>query len=145
MMIGPGCHARALICTQPILAGLCTRLQQRRRRNSGEGTVTKAIVYPVERWDGLTALVDNCRIEFDPGIAGRTPNSRVITRKSALFAGRPKGACNGGGMGSFMGTCRIAGLASIAWPANTLEKRAAGHGTVNLNALRPWTFFSAGA
>jgi hypothetical protein len=90
-------------------------------------------------------LVDNCRIQFDPGIAGRTANSRIITRKNALFAGRPKGACNGGGMGSFMETCRMAGLAPIAWPANTLEKQAAGHGTFNLNALRPWTFFSAGA
>ena len=32
-------------------------------------------------------------------------------------------------MGSFMETCHIAGFAPVTRPANTLEKRAAGHGT----------------
>ncbi|TSE05622.1 transposase [Mesorhizobium intechi] len=55
------------------------------RRRLGQVRPGKAVAYAVAHWSGLTAILDDGRIEIDSNINERSMKCVAFTRKNALF------------------------------------------------------------
>ncbi|BBZ97116.1 hypothetical protein JOE51_004879 [Bradyrhizobium japonicum] len=66
-----------------------------------------AIRYPLSRWEGLTRVIDDGRIELDTNPVENAIRPICLTRKNALFAGHEVGAENWALLSSVVATCRL--------------------------------------
>ncbi|MBV8399354.1 MAG: transposase, partial [Acetobacteraceae bacterium] len=61
-------------------------LQDHIERVSASSDLAKAIRYALRHWVGLTAFLDDGRIEMDSNTVERAIRPHTLTRKNALFA-----------------------------------------------------------
>jgi hypothetical protein len=73
--------------TKPLMEALKARLEAVRDGISRQSTLIKAIDYMLERWQGLTAFLDDGRLEPDTNMVERTIRSIGIGKKNSLFSG----------------------------------------------------------
>ena len=78
--------------SRPIVEALHAWLQEHVGRVSATSDLAVAIRYALRHWPGLTAYLDDGRIEMDTNIVERVIRPITITRKNSLFAGNDGGA-----------------------------------------------------
>lgn len=104
---------------------------------SRKSALAEAIRYTLSRWDGLTRVLNDGRVELDTNAVERANQPIALNRKDALFRGS-----NTGGFGavvdSLVKTAKLNGVDPQAWLAGTLAHLAAGHPATALDALIPW-------
>ena len=84
--------------SRPLVDELANFLRAQAARLSGRGEMGKAIAYLLNHWEGLTAFLEDGRIEMDTNLVENQIRPLTLTRKNALFAGHDEGAsyCSSG-------------------------------------------------
>jgi transposase len=74
---------------------------------SQKGKLADAIRYALSRWQGLTRLIDDGRVELDNNAVERSIRPIALNRKNALFAGSDGGAEHWAIIASLIETCKL--------------------------------------
>ena len=77
---------------------------------SRQSRLIKAIDYMLERWEGLTAFLDDGRLEPDTNTVERSIRPIAIGKKNSLFAGDEGGGETWAILSSLLNTARLNGL-----------------------------------
>jgi hypothetical protein len=106
---------------------------------SSKSALGKAVAYTLNHWSGLTAFLDDGRIEVDPSLVERSMKSVALTRKNPLFAGRARSGETFAILASLVNTCKPNGVDPEVWLADALERIIKGAVTANrTDTLFPW-------
>jgi transposase len=136
-------HRRAVRTarSRPIVEALHVWLQQQVPRLPGGSDLTKAMRYALRHWEGLTAFLDDGRIEMDTNVVERAIRPVTLNRKNALFAGSDGGARHWAIAMTLIGTAKLNGVEPMAWLTDVLERIVSGHTKANeLDSLLPWNW-----
>jgi transposase len=136
-------HRRAVRTarSRPIVEALHVWLQQQVPRLPGSSDLTKAMRYALRHWEGLTAFLDDGRIEMDTNVVERAIRPVTLNRKNALFAGSDGGARHWAIATTLIGTAKLNGVEPMAWLAHVLERIVSGRTKANeLDSLLPWNW-----
>ena len=106
----------------PLMNALKARLENGLARLSTQSAMAKAINYTLKYWSGLTAFLDDGRIEIDSNTVERTMRPIGLGRRNSLFAGSCGGAESWAVLASLLQTARLNGLDPYAWLVDVLEK-----------------------
>jgi hypothetical protein len=110
-------------------------------RSSAKSSLGKAVTYALAHWPGLTAFLDDGRIEVDSNIVERSIKPVCLTRKNSLFAGSARGGETWAVLSSLVNTAKLNGVDPETWLADALEQIVSGAVTVNrLDQLLPWNW-----
>ena len=110
---------------------------------SSKSSIGKAAAYTLGHWQGLTAFLDDGRIEVDSNIVERSIKPVCLTRKNALFAGSKRAGESWAILASLVNTAKLNGIDPELWLANVLEWIVSGTIPINrLDTLLPWTWKS---
>jgi hypothetical protein len=137
----PAEHRREVrqVRSRPIVEALDAWLQEQAPRVSAASDLAKAIRYAIRHWPGLTAFLDDGRIEMDTNVVERSIRPVTLTRKNALFAGSDGGARHWAMAMTLIETARLNGVEPMAWLTDVLERIVSGRAKANaLEALLPW-------
>jgi transposase len=126
--------------SRPILDALEPWLREKLALISQKTKLAEAIRYALSRWDGLTRLVDDGRIEIDSNIVERAIRPIALNRKNALFAGSDGGAENWAIVASLIETCKLNSVDPQAYMADVLIKIVDGHLARKIDDLMPWAY-----
>ena len=126
--------------SRPILDALETWLHEKLALISQKSKLAEAIRYALSRWNGLTLLVDDGRVEIDSNVVERAIRPIALNRKNALFAGSDGGAENWAIIASLIETCKLNGVDPNAWMADTLANIVNGHLNSEIDELLPWAY-----
>jgi transposase len=127
--------------SRPIVEALHTWLQEQTPRVSGVSELAKAMRYAIRHWPGLTAFLDDGRIEMDTNVVERSIRPVTLTRKNALFAGSDGGARHWAMAMTLIETAKLNGVEPMAWLADVLERMVSGRAKANaMDALLPWNW-----
>lgn len=113
-------------------------LEARLRQVSAKSKLAEAIRYALSRWDGLSAFLDDGRVELDTNTVERSIRPLALNRKNALFAGSDEGGDNWAVIATLIENCKIAGINPHTWLTETLTKLADGHPANSVGDLMPW-------
>lgn len=130
-------HSRAIV--EELRRVLDARLAQVSRKSR----LAEAIRYALTRWQGLTQLLDDGRIELDSNAVERSIRPLALNRKNALFAGSDDGGDHWAVIASMIETAKLNRVDPQAWLTETLAKLAAGHRNDRLGELMPWNYPAA--
>ena len=101
----------------------------------------KAMRYALRHWSGLTAFLDDGRIEMDSNTVERAIRPHTLTRKNALFAGSDGGARHWAIAMTLIQTAKLNGVDPMAWLTNVLERVVSGRTKIcDLHTLLPWSW-----
>ena len=132
--------------SRPIVEALHDWLQVHIARVSGASDLAKAMRYALRHWPGLTAFLDDGRIEMDSNTVERAIRPHTLTRKNALFAGSDGGARHWAIAMTLIQTAKLNGVDPMAWLTDVLERVVSGRTKANdLHTLLPWNWQSANA
>ena len=121
-------------------------LQQQVPRLPGGSGLTKAMRYALRHWEGLTAFLDDGRIEMDTNVVERAIRPVTLNRKNALLAGSDGGARNWVIATMLIGTAKLNGVEPMAWLTDVLGRIVSGRTKVNeLDNLLPWNWMAPNA
>ncbi len=126
---GSGRHAPSAAKRPPLPppSGLEASLREQAARQPRQSQMGKATADPLSpRWNGLTRLLDDGRLEPDTGPVERQIRPLAPGRKSALFEGHEVGARSRARIASPIGTARMGGVEPFASLRAILEAIAAG-------------------
>lgn len=127
--------------SRPIVEALHVWLQQQVPRLPGSSDLTKAMRYALRHWEGLTAFLDDGRIEMDTNVVERAIRPVTLNRKNALFAGSDGGARHWAIATTLIGTAKLNGVEPMAWLTDVLERIVSGRTKANeLDSLLPWNW-----
>jgi transposase len=126
--------------SKPIVDALFRLLTARLALVSAKSKLADAIRYATSRWTGLTLLLEDGRVEMDSNTVERTIRPIALNRKNALFAGSDDGGNNWAIIASLIETAKLNAVDPLVWLTDTLERRACGHSSKNLDQLMPWNF-----
>jgi transposase len=127
--------------SRPIVAALHGWLQDHVERVSGSSDLAKAIRYALRHWAGLTAFLDDGRIEMDSNTVERAIRPHTLTRKNALFAGSDGGARHWAIAMTLIQSAKMNGVDPTAWLTDVLERVVCGRTKANeLRTLLPWNW-----
>lgn len=127
--------------TAPIMRSLKARLIALNEDVSTQSALAKAINYALNHWIGLTAFLDDGRIEVDSNVVERSMKSVALTRKNSLFVGNARGGETFAILASLINTAKLNGLDPQTWLADVLERIVSGKVTINqLDVLLPWNW-----
>lgn len=141
-----GMSAEARLLTRradsaPLMTALKGQLAQLQADVSAQSSIGKAAAYSLGHWPGLTAFLDDGRIEVDNNIVERAIKPVCLTRKNALFAGSARGGETWAILASLVNTAKMNGIDPETWLSDVLERIVSGETTINrLDALLPWTW-----
>jgi transposase len=135
--LGEHCPSGSEQFAQPIVDALFRLLTARLALVSAKSKLADAIRYATSRWTGLTLLLEDGRVEMDSNTVERTIRPIALNRKNALFAGSDDGGDNWAIIASLIETAKLNAVDPLAWLTDTLERRARGHSSKNLNQLMP--------
>ena len=144
----PAEHRREVRQTRsrPIVEALHAWLQEQLPRVSGASDLAKAMRYAIAHWPGLTAFLDDGRIEMDTNVVERSIRPVTLTRKNALFAGSDGGARHWAIAMTLIETAKLNGVEPMTWLTDVLERIVSGRIKTNeLQALLPWNWHPAPA
>ena len=103
--------------TKPLMEALKARLEAVRDGISRQSTLIKAIDYMLERWKGLTAFLDDGRLEPDTNTVERTIRPIGIGKKNSLFSGDEGGGETWAILSSLLNTANsMASIPRPIWP-----------------------------
>lgn len=127
--------------SRPIVEALHAWLQVQVERVSAALDLAKAIRYALRHWPGLTAFLDDGRIEMDTNVVERAIRPHTLTRKNALFAGSDSGARHWAVAMTLIQTAKLNGINPQTWLTDVLERIVSGHTKAHqLEALLPWNW-----
>ncbi|MBV8573603.1 MAG: IS66 family transposase [Acetobacteraceae bacterium] len=125
--------------SRPIVEALHGWLQDHVERVSGSSDLAKAIRYALRHWTGLTAFLDDGRIEMDSNTVERAIRPHTLTRKNALFAGSDGGARHWAIAMTLIQSAKMNGVDPMAWLTDVLERVVSGRTKANqLRSLLNW-------
>ena len=126
--------------TRPLMDAMKPWLEEQLRRLPGRSPLAEAIRYGVHRWDGLSRLLDDGRIEIDTNVVERSIRPIALNRKNALFAGSDKGGANWAIIASLIETAKLNGVNPHAWLTDTLTKLVNCWPASRIDDLMPWAY-----
>jgi transposase len=127
--------------SRPIVEALHEWLQDHVERVSGSSDLAKAMRYAIRHWTGLTAFLDDGRIEMDSNTVERAIRPHTLTRKNSLFAGSDGGARHWAIAMTLIQTAKLNGVDPMAWLTDVLERIVSGQTKSHeLHALLPWNW-----
>ena len=112
--------------TKPLMQDLLARLEAVKDGISRQSTLIKAIDYMLERWAGLTAFLDDGRLEPDTNTVERTIRPIGIGKKNSLFSGDEGGAQTWAILSSLLNTAKLNGVDPETYLADILERMVSG-------------------
>jgi transposase len=131
--------------SRPVLAELEPWLRAKLGLISQKSKLAEAIRYALSRWEGLTRLLDNGRIEIDSNTVERSIRPIALNRKNALFAGSDGGGDNWAVIATLIENCKLNGVDPYAYLADVLAKIVNGHPNSAIDDLLPWAYATADA
>ena len=127
--------------SRPIVEALHDWLHIHIDKVSGASDLAKAMRYALRHWPGLTAFLDDGRIEMDSNTVERAIRPHTLTRKNALFAGNDGGARHWAIAMTLIQTAKLNGVDPMAWLTDVLERIVSGRTKANeLETLLPWNW-----
>jgi hypothetical protein len=93
---------------------------------SAKSATAGAIKYALGHWTGLTAFLEDGRIEIDSNTVERTMRAIALGRRNSLFAGSCGGAESWAILASLLQTARLNGLDPYTWLNDVLERMISG-------------------
>jgi transposase len=127
--------------SRPIVEALHAWLQEHVGRVSAASDLADAIRYALRHWTGLTAYLDDGRIEMDTNVVERVIRPITITRKNALFAGNDGGARHWAIAMTLIQTAKLNGVEPMAYLTDVLEQIVSGRTKASaLETLLPWNW-----
>ena len=130
--------------TKPLMEALKLRLEAVKDGVSRQSTLIKAIDYMLERWDGLTAFLDDGRLEPDTNTVERSIRPISIGKKNSLFSGDEGGGETWAILATLLNTAKSHGVDPETYLADVLERMVSG-ATKNhqLHELLVWNWKAA--
>jgi len=127
--------------SRPIVEALHAWLQEHVGRVSATSDLAEAIRYALRHWPGLTAYLDDGRIEMDTNVVERVIRPITITRKNSLFAGNDGGARHWAIAMTLIQSAKLNGVEPMAYLTDVLERIVSGRTKASaLEALLPWNW-----
>ena len=127
--------------SRPIVEALHDWLHDQVGRVSGASDLARAMRYAIRHWDGLTAFLDDGRIEMDTKVVERAIRPHTLTRKNTLFAGSDGGARHWAIAMTLIQTAKLNGVEPMAWLTDVLARVVSGRTKAHeLHALLPWNW-----
>lgn len=124
-----------------LMAALKERLETLIDEISAKSSLGKAVAYTLAHWQGLTAFLEDGRIEVDSNVVERSIKPVCLTRKNSLFAGSTRGGETWAVLASLVNSAKLNGLDPETWLADVLEQIVSGSIPVNrLDELLPWNW-----
>lgn len=125
----------------PIMRELKVHLTELSDEVSSKSALGKAVTYMLNHWGGLTAFLDDGRIEVDSNVVERSMKSVALTRKNSLFVGNERGGQTFAVLASLVNTAKLNGVDPDAWLADVLERIISGKVKANeMESLLPWAW-----
>jgi transposase len=125
----------------PVMRELNAHLSELTDEVSAKSALGKAVTYMLNHWKGLTAFLDDGRIEIDSNIVERSMKSVALTRKNALFVGNERGGKTFAILASLVNTCKLNDVDPEIWLADVLERIISGKVKANeMESLLPWAW-----
>lgn len=132
--------------SRPLVEALHAWLSELRGRLSARSVLAQAVRYTLNHWDGLTAFLDDGRVELDTNTVERAMRPVALGRKNALFAGSDSGGKHWAILVSLIQTAKLNGVDPEAWLTDVLERIVSGRTKRNeLATLLPWNWKPAPA
>ena len=119
-----------------ILRDLGLWLQQQYLQVLPKSAIGKAIGYSLERWERLSAYVNDGRLNIDNNPVENSIRPVALGRKNYLFAGSHEAAKRSGMLYSLLGTCKMHGIEPTTWLKDVLH-RVADHPINQIQDLLP--------
>lgn len=130
--------------TKPLMDALLARLEAVKDGISRQSTLVKAIDYMLERWAGLTAFLEDGRLEADSNTVERSIRPISIGKKNSLFSGDQGGGETWAILASLLNTAKLHGVDPEAYLADVLERMVSGATKNNqLHELLVWNWKAA--
>jgi transposase len=126
--------------TKPLVESLKAWLETELAKISQKGVLAGAILYGIDRWDGLLLFLDDGRVEMDTNSVERANRLIALTRKNSLFAGHDEGAAHWACLASLIQTAMIHKLNPQAYLADILTKLVNGWPKKRIDELLPWAW-----
>jgi hypothetical protein len=101
-----------------------------------KSAIGKAIAYSLERWQRLSAYVNDGRLNIDNNPVENSIRPVALGRKNYLFAGSHEAAKRSGMLYSLLGTCKMHGIEPYSWLKDVLH-RIANHPVNKIQDLLP--------
>lgn len=125
----------------PIMRELKVQLTELSEEVSSKSALGKAVTYTLNHWSGLTAFLDDGRIEVDSNVVERSMKSVALTRKNSLFVGSARGGETFAVLASLVNTAKLNGVDPQVWLADVLERIISGKVKANrMESLLPWAW-----
>jgi transposase len=141
---GMGAEARLSVRkaeSAALMKALNEQLKSLMAEISAKSSLGKAVAYTLAHWQGLTAFLDDGRIEVDSNVVERSLKPVCLTRKNALFVGSSRGGETWAILASLVNSAKLNGLDPETWLADALERIVSGAVPVNrLDELLPWNW-----
>ena len=130
--------------SRPIVEGLHGWLSEQLPRVSGASDLAKAMRYAIRHWTGLTAFLEDGRIEMDTNVVERAIRPITLARKKALFAGSDGGAHHWAIAMTLIQTAKLNGVEPMAWLTDVLERMVSDRTKAHeMKELLPWNWKTA--
>lgn len=130
--------------TKPLMEALKARLEAVKDGISRQSTLIKAIDYALERWDGLTAFLDDGRLEPDTNAVERSIRPIAIGKKNSLFSGDEGGGETWAILASLLNSAKLNGVDPEVYLTDVLERMVSGATTNDqLHELLVWNWKAA--
>ena len=126
--------------TRPLVEALRAWLDQTAAKVSRGSSLDKALRYALNRWDGLTAFLDDGRIELDNNTVERAMRTIALGRKNHLFAGSDGGGEHWAILVSLVETCKLHALDPEAYLTWLFGKLALKRRMADIDELLPWAY-----
>jgi transposase len=126
--------------SRPVIDALKTWLDQTAAKVSRGSSLDKALRYALNRWDGLTAFLDDGRIELDNNTVERSMRPIALGRKNHLFAGSDGGAEHWAILVSIIETCKLSAINPEAYLTWLFGKLALKRRMADIDELLPWAY-----
>jgi len=120
----------------PILRTLGLWLQQQYVQVLPQSAIGKAIAYSLQRWEKLSAYVNDGRLNIDNNPVENSIRPVALGRKNYLFAGSHEAAKRSGMLYSLLGTCKMHGIEPYSWLKDILH-HIADHPVNKVQELLP--------
>jgi transposase len=125
----------------PIMRELKVQLTELSEEVSSKSALGKAVTYTLNHWSGLTAFLDDGRIEVDSNVVERSMKSVALTRKNSLFVGSARGGETFAVLASLVNTAKLNGVDPEVWLADVLERIISGKVKANrMESLLRWAW-----
>lgn len=128
------------IKSRPLVEAMKTWLEAELNRIPPRGGVADAIRYALTRWNALSRLLDDGRIEIDNNTVERAIRPIALGRKNHLFAGSDGGAARWATVASLLATAKLNDVEPFAYFKDVLERMSNGHPMSRLDDLLPWNW-----